>query len=141
MLQQSLNKWLELSFQQKCLFRAESHAVKDRLFNYKESQDNATNWSNIWQYKCHICIIYWKYNLQIYDSVFCFVCEREHMFDMLHVTEIMVFTCTAFISIFDACFLGGGREKESFNKLNIESYKAAVEKVAFCILIKDVNWI
>lgn len=45
---------------------------------------------NIWQHKCHICIIYWKYNLQIYVRLFCltYVCESEHMFGMLHVAKL-----------------------------------------------------
>lgn len=65
------------------------------------------------------------YNLEIYDA---FLCESEHMFGMLQ--QVMVFTCTAFISI--SCSALG----EVFTRLNIGSYVTYAEDKTFCILIK-----
>lgn len=81
-----------------CVHR--TNAWKRLLFKRRKNKETE---SNIWQHVCHICIIYWMFNLQIYDSPFFQVCESEHMFGMFLVTNYGVHV-QCFVFHFATCF-------------------------------------
>lgn len=59
-----------------------------------EGRRRKENGSNIWQHKCHICVIYWMYNLQIYDSFS--KCVNLNTCLACYMKQIMAFTCIGF---------------------------------------------
>lgn len=75
---------LTVAFSERNQTERENHQKKLAV-NYQTTE------CNIWQHKCHICIIYWLFNLQIYVAFFPatpLVWESEHMFGMLHRSKL-----------------------------------------------------
>lgn len=69
-------------------------SVTEKIFHSITWHKRKDSGSNIWQHKCHICVIYWMYNLQIYDSFS--KCVNMNTCLACYMKQIMVFTCIGF---------------------------------------------